>query len=296
MNVSQLYATLAIATGVAAIAVIVWRRRTKDTKAVLLRLTCSPIENPDQAMREVVHLIRQSSLVHPSEVVALLRPTEKSIALSEDYLQRIHIEANNSDAESIFGRLAEASSQLQDLERLRVTSFDQDLHCDLLKELWAIAFPGDDFKRKSPRWTEIGFQGNDPITDLRGGGVLALQQFLHFAKGHPSDFRGMVQFNASVQAEGGNCWYMPAVVSIQFTVQLTAQKYHCINRRHLATIYDRTPCNAIEGMQLLHDELLLLFRRHWEIDRPFIMEYNSYIEKIYALFFPPIDRQLCGDN
>ena len=35
--------------------------------------------------------------------------------------------------------------------------------------------------RMGPHWEQIGFQGNDPATDLRGAGMLGLLQLLHFA-------------------------------------------------------------------------------------------------------------------
>ena len=33
-----------------------------------------------------------------------------------------------------------------------------------------------------PDWTLIGFQGLDPITDFRGGGLLSLVQLIYFAE------------------------------------------------------------------------------------------------------------------
>jgi len=36
--------------------------------------------------------------------------------------------------------------------------------------------------RKSEEWKKLGFQGLDPCTDFRGGGLLALQQLVYFAE------------------------------------------------------------------------------------------------------------------
>ena len=39
--------------------------------------------------------------------------------------------------------------------------------------------------RFGSHWEVIGFQGNDPATDLRGAGMLALLQAVHFHKSYP---------------------------------------------------------------------------------------------------------------
>ena len=49
--------------------------------------------------------------------------------------------------------------------------------------LWHSAFPGSTplpFERRSEQWKELGFQGTDPTTDLRGGGFIALEHLLRF--------------------------------------------------------------------------------------------------------------------
>ena len=40
--------------------------------------------------------------------------------------------------------------------------------------------------RYGAHWEVVGFQGNDPATDLRGAGMLALLQVLHFQKTAPT--------------------------------------------------------------------------------------------------------------
>ena len=49
-----------------------------------------------------------------------------------------------------------------------------DLHLQLLRSTWRAMHPERDFQRKDVRWKDIGFQGEDPVTDIRAGGVLAL--------------------------------------------------------------------------------------------------------------------------
>ena len=42
--------------------------------------------------------------------------------------------------------------------------------------------PSDEpYVRRGRRWKDLGFQGEDPATDVRGGGLLAVQCLAHFA-------------------------------------------------------------------------------------------------------------------
>ena len=40
-----------------------------------------------------------------------------------------------------------------------------------------------------PDWTLIGFQGLDPITDFRGGGLLSLVQLIYFAEANHENIK-----------------------------------------------------------------------------------------------------------
>ena len=58
------------------------------------------------------------------------------------------------------------------------TSHDDQMHEHLLERLWNVSFPDseDEFcGNSSGLWSSIGFQGRDPFTDTRGGGVLSLR-------------------------------------------------------------------------------------------------------------------------
>ena len=74
-------------------------------------------------------------------------------------------------------------------EILRGVAFDgnNSLHTSLLETLWRLLMPGvkregDAGTRSSKSWSNIGFQGTDPITDFRGMGMLGLLQLVHFAR------------------------------------------------------------------------------------------------------------------
>lgn len=51
---------------------------------------------------------------------------------------------------------------------------DKPAHVRALKDLWSLAFPLSAFELPSQTWKDVGFQGTDPRTDLRGAGFLGL--------------------------------------------------------------------------------------------------------------------------
>jgi hypothetical protein len=68
------------------------------------------------------------------------------------------------------------------LDSLRRETFSKQnpKHVSLLEELWSNLRPG--VSRQGPSdWSELGFQGLDPSTDLRGMGLLGLVQLVYFS-------------------------------------------------------------------------------------------------------------------
>jgi len=83
------------------------------------------------------------------------------------------------------------------------TEFDEERDGPLLRKLWSLGHAAlaedeeDDeeapvvrhtpppFERTSERWTQLGFQRDDPVSDLRGGGVLALRNLVRFLESQP---------------------------------------------------------------------------------------------------------------
>jgi len=55
-----------------------------------------------------------------------------------------------------------------------------------LGKLWAALQPELPYARHAEEWTRLGFQGQDPTTDLRGGGGLALCELLHLVAHRPT--------------------------------------------------------------------------------------------------------------
>ena len=62
----------------------------------------------------------------------------------------------------------------------------------------------------------IGFQGSDPITDFRGGGLLSLSQLIYFCENYTERAR-----NLNVRASHPTKGYGLAITGINLTVMLS---------------------------------------------------------------------------
>jgi hypothetical protein len=55
-----------------------------------------------------------------------------------------------------------------------------------LQRLWGFAFPGAPWQGlQAERWTDMGWQRDDPSSDFRGAGLIALQNLLYLAQARP---------------------------------------------------------------------------------------------------------------
>lgn len=98
--------------------------------------------------------------------------------------------------------------------------FDEnsDEHNSVLQELWKAAFLETPWTgRKSKNWSQMGWQGMDPITDLRGAGFLALECLLDLYKRDYHLFRKLMEKSDGVRSE----WEYPfAVAGVNVTFEL----------------------------------------------------------------------------
>ncbi|KAL1522011.1 hypothetical protein AB1Y20_021656 [Prymnesium parvum] len=87
--------------------------------------------------------------------------------------------------------------QLRRLHRALTTPFTPDAwntveHGWLLRSIWRNLRPGESYSRKGAAWKLCGFQGNDPATDVRGGGLLSVQCLAHFCEANAPAMRAML--------------------------------------------------------------------------------------------------------
>ena len=64
---------------------------------------------------------------------------------------------------------------------------------EALRKLWLACFPDAPFSATpNAQWKDAGFQGKDPATDFRGGGVFALFNLLYMAHTYPLTFQRLL--------------------------------------------------------------------------------------------------------
>ena len=69
-------------------------------------------------------------------------------------------------------------------------------HLNYLQRLWTAVFPAEDVfppEIRSPQWKLMGWQGENPATDFRGGGFLSLEMLVSFAETRPEQFQGLMR-------------------------------------------------------------------------------------------------------
>mmetsp|Transcript_6580 Transcript_6580/g.11439 ORF Transcript_6580/g.11439 Transcript_6580/m.11439 type:complete len:287 (+) Transcript_6580:94-954(+) len=81
----------------------------------------------------------------------------------------------------------EAHRHLMDVVDVQFDS-KSSVHEATLERLWKALLDGA-YEPKSRKWQDLGFQGDDPRTDFRGGGFLALQCLCHVAEEHTEETR-----------------------------------------------------------------------------------------------------------
>lgn len=253
----------------------------------------------------VMSALQRGEVVPVSIVVAELRKSPQDLVLDPETLAAIRA-CGTAAAKSVADQVEIMTRAMALLEVRRATAFDPNNKDDAerLKTLWASTFePAVPFQAISEEWSKVGFQGSNPSTDLRGGGMLALDELCYFATHHTEDFKEMIAFSQD-QHRNGDSWFFLAVVSIQFTVVTAMRREPPVGFtvQQLATLYCDKAVAPVEvcrrvlnaknagapeyaGMFEIHSQLLCAFFAAWKKDLPFGMDYTQWVHKVYQEFF-----------
>ncbi|KDE08061.1 hypothetical protein MVLG_01761 [Microbotryum lychnidis-dioicae p1A1 Lamole] len=179
------------------------------------------------------------------------------------------------------------------------TNFEatQEQGRDDLRELWSLLRPNRELQGLSGKWwVDLGFQGNNPATDFRDLGILALDSLLFFARtyGH----RAVQVVEESV--EGGENWY-PMALGV---MHMTAFALDLAKSRDLQLIllrsYQAPPDepfsrsdqeSATLGPFLaIASDLYLLFHLHWLRGGYTVMQFEQVSKEFQYALRPWIRR------
>jgi hypothetical protein len=103
---------------------------------------------------------------------------------------------------------------------------DDPSHSSALQSLFEATFSGHPYPQggKSPLWKKMGWQGEDPATDFRGGGLLALECLVHMA----GTDRHRGAYLALVEKDGDRdpmLYYPFAAAAVNVTFMLTGEDF-----------------------------------------------------------------------
>ncbi|KAF0687319.1 Aste57867_20929 [Aphanomyces stellatus] len=155
-----------------------------------------------------------------------------------------------SNLRMCFLRFNEVNKVYSDALALKDELYDSknDKHEELLEKLWSNLKP--DVRRTGGRytkeWGEIGFQGQDPMTDFRSMGLLALKQLVYYTEHYPVEAK-----RALVHSSHPTQWYPFAVTGINITsFVVDVMKERLVDSR----FYDKE-CNLTQ----LHEFYCMVF-------------------------------------
>lgn len=107
---------------------------------------------------------------------------------------------------------------LNELESKIISTFDDSnaYHSMLLKDLFTILFPSENYERECLTWKQAGFQKPDPILDLKTSGILSLYCMLNLGKMYYNKTIQMVNENKTNTKNN----YPFAIVGVNLTLLL----------------------------------------------------------------------------
>jgi hypothetical protein len=127
-----------------------------------------------------------------------------------------------------FGLCARPARALTPRQRARLASLargasvaydaSDPTHESQLRELWRLTFPARPLPGvRCEEWKEMGWQGVDPATDFRSGGLMSLQNLAWFAKHQPKVYKRLLSKSDGVRSE----WEYPfAAAGVNVTFAL----------------------------------------------------------------------------
>lgn len=77
------------------------------------------------------------------------------------------------------------------IQHKSVTFDEKDsTHLTLIQRLWKAVNSDQEFPGlNSAKWIDLGFQGKNPVSDLRAAGLLGLEHLVYFAETYPNNFK-----------------------------------------------------------------------------------------------------------
>ncbi|XP_071720187.1 uncharacterized protein [Rutidosis leptorrhynchoides] len=171
-------------------------------------------------------------------------------------------------------------ARLRNLQKRLEVPFDGSCleHQDALRELWRSAYPNRELPGlKSELWKEMGWQGNDPSTDFRGGGFISLENLIFFAHTYPEAFQNLLNKKDGNRAE----WEYPfavAGINISFMLVQMLDIQSGLPSSRSGLRFLQFLINDESAFDELYCVAFKLMDAHWLARRASYMEFNEVIK------------------
>ncbi|XP_058225437.1 uncharacterized protein LOC131334442 isoform X1 [Rhododendron vialii] len=181
-----------------------------------------------------------------------------------------------SDARPSFDLTPAQEECLQRLQNRIDVAYDSSVpeHQEALKALWNASFPEEKLRGFiSEQWKEMGWQGKDPSTDFRGGGLISLENLLYFARNFQKSFQDLLRKQVGDRA----MWEYPfAVAGVNITFMLIQMLDLEADSVHLLIMYKY----AVKPRTMVGATFL-----------KFLSENESAFDLLYCITFKLMDHQ-----
>lgn len=197
-----------------------------------------------------------------------------------------------------------AEAKRTELTELAHATFDvcRPDHAQQLVDLWSLAFPCDE--QRSERWSELGFQGKDPASDLRGAGLLSLRHLNSFLSTVGMSFvREHRRHNFPLALASFSCTAMLCrYLGLNESILFPGCAEHRASRDVQAQFFRLAQHPGSDLLQLMHSRLLQHLASTWatmQSPTSTIMEFPRALRSTYshlhrALSATPCPWQLSG--
>ena len=182
-----------------------------------------------------------------------------------------------------------------------LVAFDasNDEHAALLRHLWSCAFPAQPLPAaRGAHWSELGWQGVDPATDLRAAGFLSAECLAYFAE-HQSERFGRLQRKEDGARASFEYPFCVAGVNLAAAL-IDALGVLAVLPKRAKAAAPLAPNRAFAALLARHptafEELFcaafVRLDKQWLLDRAGYMQFNGVLAKVVAAVQAVLARDL----
>lgn len=255
-----------------------WVLRRATGKCELLRITYEERKGAKRTLK-IERSLKLSNVPYlhqlsKEEDVDILVAAEEVMRIKQ-IVPEVHMKFRG-DFQNCLCQICGYKRLTREVEMMRKTPYSQENpeHEEKLMKLWEILMPDEKLEsRKSKQWSIIGFQGEDPMTDFRGMGILGLNQLLYFAIQYSDQLKHLLS-----RSHHPKYGYSLAIVGINLTNMIYQALVNGPLRTHFYNIAEKAP--RIQDFHEVYCHVFWEFDKFWFDEEPVdIMQFGSMRDK-----------------